>query len=230
MRTDGSNIALPASVYNPVHGSPATGIKTAGGAGGARTRDRRIMRSTASCTMRASCTDDAGYRTAGARRAGITRRLGPRTGPRPRPLSSFFRLLCVTSPRASRLRPQASPAVMGRRFYCGSWLSWRGVAWSDADRSVRRSGDGGTGRCAGFRRAVPALAPVPRGDGDLVHATRRPSPPFRQCHGGTLPGSLAVPLPCTCHRSDRVTAKLIAAIEERSVLSVSAAYGLGDSH
>jgi hypothetical protein len=29
-----------------------------GGAGGARTHDRRIMRSTASCTMRASCTDD----------------------------------------------------------------------------------------------------------------------------------------------------------------------------
>ena len=43
MRTDGSNIAPPTSVYNPVHGSPTTGIKTAGGAGGARTHDRRIM-------------------------------------------------------------------------------------------------------------------------------------------------------------------------------------------
>jgi len=43
MRPDGSNIAPPASVYNPVHGSPATGIETAGGAGGARTHDRRIM-------------------------------------------------------------------------------------------------------------------------------------------------------------------------------------------
>jgi hypothetical protein len=43
MRTDGSNIASPTSVYNPVHGSPTTGIKTAGGAGGARTHDRRIM-------------------------------------------------------------------------------------------------------------------------------------------------------------------------------------------
>ena len=29
-----------------------------GGAGGARTHDRRIMRTTAPCTMRASCTDD----------------------------------------------------------------------------------------------------------------------------------------------------------------------------
>src|ERR1035438_4187375 len=29
----------------------------AGGAGGARTHDRRIMRSTAPCTVRASCTD-----------------------------------------------------------------------------------------------------------------------------------------------------------------------------
>ena len=43
MRPDGSNIAPPTSVYNPVHGSPTTGIKTAGGAGGARTHDRRIM-------------------------------------------------------------------------------------------------------------------------------------------------------------------------------------------
>ena len=31
---------------------------TCGGAGGARTHDRRIMRSTAPCAMCASCTDD----------------------------------------------------------------------------------------------------------------------------------------------------------------------------
>ena len=50
-------IAPPASVYNPVHGSPTTAIKTAGGAGGARSHDRRIMRTTATCTARTSCTD-----------------------------------------------------------------------------------------------------------------------------------------------------------------------------
>jgi len=53
MRPDGSNIAPPTSVYNPVHASPTTGIKTAGGAGGARTHDRRIMRTTAPCTVHA---------------------------------------------------------------------------------------------------------------------------------------------------------------------------------
>jgi hypothetical protein len=42
-----------------------------GGAGGARTHDRRIMRSTASCTMRPSCTDGTRYRTDSTRRAGI---------------------------------------------------------------------------------------------------------------------------------------------------------------
>jgi len=52
------------------------------GAGGARTHDRRIMRSTASCTIRASCTDGTGYRIDGSRCAGIIRRAGPRTGPR----------------------------------------------------------------------------------------------------------------------------------------------------
>jgi hypothetical protein len=51
------------------------------GAGGARTHDRRIMRSPASRTTRANCTDDAGYRTDGTRHAGITWRAGPRRGP-----------------------------------------------------------------------------------------------------------------------------------------------------
>jgi len=55
---------------------------TPGGAGGARTHDRRIMRSTASCAMRASCTDGTGNRADGVRRAGIVWRAGPRTGPR----------------------------------------------------------------------------------------------------------------------------------------------------
>ncbi len=37
--------------------------------------------------------------------------------------------------------------------------------------------------------------------------------------GGTLPGSLVALLLCTCRRWDRVTAKLIAAVEECDVLS-----------
>ena len=41
MRPDGPIDRPPTLVYNPVHGSPTTAIKTAGGA---RTHDRRIMR------------------------------------------------------------------------------------------------------------------------------------------------------------------------------------------
>src|SRR5579859_2636386 len=47
------------------------------GAGGARTHDRRIMRTTAPCTTRASCTDGTGYRTDVTRRAGINSSSGP---------------------------------------------------------------------------------------------------------------------------------------------------------
>jgi hypothetical protein len=47
------------------------GGEIAGGAGGARTHDRRIMRSMASCIMRPSCIDGTNYRTDGTCRAGI---------------------------------------------------------------------------------------------------------------------------------------------------------------
>jgi len=43
-----------------------------GGAGGVRTRDRRIMRTTASCTVGTTCTDGTDYGTGGARRTGIS--------------------------------------------------------------------------------------------------------------------------------------------------------------
>jgi hypothetical protein len=42
---------------------------------------------------------------------------------------------------------------------------------------------------------------------------------LRRLRGGTLPGSLVALLLCTCRRWDRVTAKLIAAVEECGVLS-----------
>src|SRR5260370_14827605 len=77
-----------------------------GGAGGARTHDRRIMRSTASCTTRASCTDDTDHRTGGSHHAGTIWRAGPRTGPRPRHPCLLILLLCVTPLRAPSLRPR----------------------------------------------------------------------------------------------------------------------------
>jgi hypothetical protein len=54
---DGPIHRPPISVYNPVHGLPAAAIKTAGGAGGARTHDRRIMRTSA---RRIGCTTCTG--------------------------------------------------------------------------------------------------------------------------------------------------------------------------
>jgi hypothetical protein len=78
------------------------------GAGGARTHDRRIMRSTASCTMPASCTNDTGHRIDGTHCSGIIGRAGPRTGPRLRRLYLLILLLCVTSMR--RLYPRSSLA------------------------------------------------------------------------------------------------------------------------
>jgi integrase len=50
-----------------------------------RTDDLRITRGTRRACARASCTDSTGDRTDGTRGAGIIRRPGPRTGPRPRP-------------------------------------------------------------------------------------------------------------------------------------------------
>jgi hypothetical protein len=64
------------------------------------------MRSTAQCTVRASCTDDTGHRTDDARCTGIIWRAGPRTGPRPRRPCALVLLLCVTSLRAPSLRPR----------------------------------------------------------------------------------------------------------------------------
>jgi hypothetical protein len=83
-----------------------------GGAGRARTHDRRIMRTTAPCTVRDSCADNADHRTDGNQRAGIIRCAGPRTGPRLRLPSFFCRLLRVTSPRASlvHVRERAWPS------------------------------------------------------------------------------------------------------------------------
>jgi hypothetical protein len=55
-----------------------------GGAGGTRTHGRRIMRSTAPCNERASCTDGTGHGIACTRTTGIIWRGVPRTVPRGR--------------------------------------------------------------------------------------------------------------------------------------------------
>ena len=52
----------PISVYDPVHGSPSAGIKTASGAGGARTHDRRIMSPPQSVEASSSSSSQVAYR------------------------------------------------------------------------------------------------------------------------------------------------------------------------
>jgi hypothetical protein len=81
---------------DPVHGPIENSSEIAGGAGGARTHDRRIMRSMASCIARASRTNT----TEPCRRSPcahwLHRWLGPRTGPRLTPVVSRLRLHNVT--------------------------------------------------------------------------------------------------------------------------------------
>ena len=91
------------AAHQPASSSEAVqGIKTAGGAGGARTHDRRIMRGML-CRLRgASCTDITGHRTDSTRGTGIFGRPGPRTGPRPKtPPTRGLR--GYTTTRATRL-------------------------------------------------------------------------------------------------------------------------------
>ena len=90
------------------------GYQIAGGAGGARTHDRRIMRSTAPCGVRASCTDDTDHRTSGTRNAGIWR-AGPRAVPRS-DCSAPDNLLAGNAPtnRLQEVRPRARCALAAR--------------------------------------------------------------------------------------------------------------------
>jgi hypothetical protein len=62
-----------------------------------RTDALPFTRSTAPCTKRPNCIDDADYRPDGTHHTGIIRHVGPRTGPRPRRPSLLVRLLYVTS-------------------------------------------------------------------------------------------------------------------------------------
>jgi AcrR family transcriptional regulator len=94
---------------------------------GARTHDRRIMRSALANCARPSCAIGTCYRTDGARCAAVSRRPGPRSGPRWKPRVLSGSLLYVTSwqpaPRAylitkncgtPRLRRQdAGPCACG---------------------------------------------------------------------------------------------------------------------
>ena len=76
-----TNRAQPGS-RSHVNGMSEANVRPLGAGERIRTADLPFTRSTAICNMHASCTDGTGYRTDGARRAGIIWSAGPRTGPR----------------------------------------------------------------------------------------------------------------------------------------------------
>ena len=79
--------------------------------GGAAYRNRTdalcITRGTIPSRAGASCTDSTGNRTDGTHGAGITRRPGPRIGPRPRSWARRILLLCVNAAGDTDPRSQA---------------------------------------------------------------------------------------------------------------------------
>src|SRR5262249_2815484 len=80
-----------------------------------------------------------------------------------------------------------------------------------AERPTERGGERDDGGGCGGRW---------RGGGDSRPRHSEAVSLLRATHGrGTLPGSLVALLLCTCHRWDRVTAKLIAAIDDSGLLS-----------
>ena len=72
-----------------------------------RTDDLRITRGMRPVHGRASCTDGTGNRLNGTHGAGIIRRPGPRTGPRPRSWARRILLLCVNAAGDTDPRSQA---------------------------------------------------------------------------------------------------------------------------
>ena len=107
--------------------------------GGARTRGRRIMRSTASCTTGASCTDGTGHGNGGARCAGIIWRAGPRTGPRWKLRTRPVLSLPVISPGARCVRPpERAWPVTERRLPRAACRGWRDAALRDRGCAVWR--------------------------------------------------------------------------------------------
>jgi len=92
-----------------VRGAAARRVRRAGGElRDHRTDDLRVTRGTRPGRARASCTDSTGNRTGGTRSAGITRRPGPRTGPRLTPLRAGHLATVRYFPECYRARRSGS--------------------------------------------------------------------------------------------------------------------------
>jgi hypothetical protein len=93
-----------------LYGLDAGGGKTVADPGAGeriRTAGLPFTRSPALCSERSTCTDDTDHCTEDTHHAGISWRVGPRTGPRPKARPCLWVLLpCVPQSGASDLRPR----------------------------------------------------------------------------------------------------------------------------
>ena len=166
-----------------------------------RTDDLRITRGTRRGCARASCTDSTGDRTDGTRGAGIIRRPGPRTGPRPRPCVPGMLLLCVNAADDMDPRPRADRAP---GLTVDLHAATHTVRLADV-RICRRQGLPGLPWCAGVpvRRAcrtgtVPLAWSRSRVTAQGVNGSPAGTPGCRRARG---PGSGMAGLPAGCLRS-----------------------------
>ena len=109
--------------------------------------------------------------------------------------------------------PQGSPSIADRgRSPVSAVVA--DVRWSDAAQGGRRPGARGADHRQGFRRTVPAPAAVPWGWASSTRHQEAVSLLRGLPRRRHAPRLLVALLLCTCQRWDRVTAKLIAGIEE----------------
>ena len=120
------------------------------------------MRTTATCTMRASSTDDTGNRTDGTHRAGITWRAIPRTIPRTHHSERY-----VASPCAGRAPPSGAVTTAARPAACALRTGPSATSWP-ARASARTTVAHADGRAL-LARILCTCLHVADIDGVVIH-------------------------------------------------------------
>jgi hypothetical protein len=136
-----------------------------------RTAGLPFTRSTAACTERASCTDDAGHGTDYTHRAGTIWRAVPRTVPRPKLPRPLILLLCVTPPSPAYVSPSELDGHGDRRFTdrCHAQSGLQCCrAQASARRRARIAGSPGRWPCRPWGQGLPDAEAGP-GARSVIH-------------------------------------------------------------